>query len=233
MFLNSIISDINSKTVSALQRKMTQEKKLLQEKDMESIKKTIKKIVDDDNSLLVNFTDIIQLVNFSGSMEQLTESEYNVFTLVKRIEADCAKDKFDDISLKITVSPDVPDFLLGCDNFIEDLAHRLIVSIAEHIKKGTVSVEVLCKNKSYAKNLCIRISGGSRELLEKLNAKLKKFLTTFSTNGIDLSENDKVCFTLLNILIKKLSGHVSIEEKNSKTLFNIEIPQVEVKLEEL
>lgn len=233
MFLTSIISDVNSRTVSALQRKMTQEQKLLQEEDIESIKKTVKKIVDDDNSLLVNFNDIIQLVNFSGSMEQLTESEYSVFTLVKRIEADCAKDKFDDISLKMTVSPDVPDFLLGCDNFIEDLAHRLIVSIAERIKKGNIFVDILCKDKSYAKNLCIRVSGGSKELLEELNTNFKKFLMTFSTNGINLSENDKVCFTLLNILIKKLSGHVSIEENDSKTLFNIEIPQVEVKLEEI
>lgn len=203
-------------------------------------KGNIESVMDVINTMLTNGTttysiigDIVDYMKFSNGNVALYESRYSIRDVVETVvelEREEAQQK--KITLSYDIDEKVPQMLLGDGGRIGQMLTKIIsneVSVKDIFgEESTIHVAVSTKKKSYAHVLEIKICDYGKLLSKEEIITLRDYFSRGILNFQDGEEANEVELSIVDLFVRQMQGHISVENNENGVQFIIRLPQLEV-----
>lgn len=224
------IMDVTQGAKKELKKSIDFSRKALESRNTDSLSSAVKKNLDSNTKILSTIEDAIEYVKMSGGEVELIENKYkvkNIFSKFRSALKIFLRERMVDFSVEFDES--VPEYLLGDSEKIWQIVYKLVFNSLNYMKNGEISIKVSCKKICYATMLNISIFDTSKSIsAENLNtimAHLKNENVYYPENP----KNSNLGFYVIGLLVKQMSGKITVESGSYGSVFKLSFPQLEIK----
>jgi K+-sensing histidine kinase KdpD len=175
--------------------------------------------------------DKLDYANIKSGDFKLQETVYNIRSVIElKIREFADQEDKSANHIKLHISDDVPDKLVGDPTRIGSIIGKLLEGYSLNSDEGGFSIEVGAKKRSYSTDLEIRAHDESYSIGKKRAEYIHSYLTSRGISDVRDEELDATGFPLVGYHINAMSGQLEVHSDSGQgTEFLITIPQLEVR----
>ena len=203
--------------------------------DLDLIKKQVEQILETGTDVYTAVNDSVQNIQDKIGSTHLVETEYSVHRLVPYYIEQAKKamgGKSPEFSY--TIDDSVPLYLFGDNDRISQIVYLLFKSSARQLESGKASLRLSAKKSSYATILTFKFTDSTSGFSDDNLEALQMFIETGDQSYLENTSVKGMGYRTLNRIISQMFGQINFEiTSDTEMEFIIEIPQLEVEVEEL
>ena len=213
---------------------------IMRETKEENVRKYSYNIQNAGKTLLGLINDVLDFSKIDTGKMEIVEAEYSVSSMIHDVVS-MMRERIHDkgLELRIDVSSEVPDCLLGDEIRIKQVMINLITNAVKYTENGWVEIkiwhemqvncdtsDVVCDDRNKEIQLCMQISDSGIGIKEDEVPKLFKDFERLDQLKNRSIEGSGLGLNITAGLVRIMSGNISVESEYGKgSIFRVNIPQ--------
>ena len=202
--------------------------RVLEGKDPIEMEKALRQLQDMTKEAISDFEDALEYIRLSAGEVILTESEYDINTLVTQVlesVEDSVKDR--NIEIRYSINENVPKDLLGDSGRIGMILSKALQSVVYKAKEQLM-LDISCEKNSYSTWLVISFHSFGLSASDANVQQINQILAQGDESGFVPEDDDSMGISVMSLLINQLSGSLLISSDDSnEVIITIRLPQLD------
>ena len=198
-------------------------------RNTDAIMQLVQKIDSGGKEILANVEDAIDYIRLSDGTVELVEGKYQIRDCIKNaLDYTITLSGHENLKVSTTISPTVPEFLLGDSSRISQIISKICQTIQHFTDCNRLSLHVSCYKESYATMLQFQIKDLDKIIDDANIESIRQYITNDKLY-LDCMNEKALGLTMMRLLVHQMSGFISLEQSPDGALYSvIRIPQLEV-----